>query len=91
MAVERWRMLATGRVQGVGYRLFVQEKARRFGLVGYVRNLADGRVEAEAEGERERLEALKAAMEQGPRRARVDAVFVEPLPAKRTESAFIVR
>ena len=54
----RARILVNGIVQGVGYRWFVEDEARRRGLTGYVRNLPDGRVEIVVEGERERIEDL---------------------------------
>lgn len=46
----RYRVIFSGRVQGVGFRATAQEKARRVALVGYVRNQADGTVEMEVEG-----------------------------------------
>jgi acylphosphatase len=71
------RFLVSGRVQGVGYRYFVLDAARREGLHGYVKNLPDGRVEAEAEGEAEALDRFERALRQGPSRARVEHVIVE--------------
>jgi acylphosphatase len=76
MRVAR-RFLVSGRVQGVGYRYFALDAARRDGLHGYVKNLPDGRVEAEAEGEVEALERFERALRQGPSRARVEHVIVE--------------
>ena len=76
MRVAR-RFLVSGRVQGVGYRYFAAAAARREGLHGYVKNLPDGRVEAEAEGEAEALERFERALWQGPSRARVEHVIVE--------------
>jgi acylphosphatase len=76
MRVAR-RFLVSGRVQGVGYRYFALDAARRDGLHGYVKNLPDGRVEAEAEGEVEALERFERALRQGPSRARVEQVIVE--------------
>jgi len=55
-----------GRVQGVGFRYFAHECARRLGLVGYVRNLRDGAVLAYAEGPRPLLEQFLREMERGP-------------------------
>jgi acylphosphatase len=55
-----------GRVQGVGFRYFAHEVARRLGLVGYVRNLQDGSVRAYAEGSRPALEEFLRQMERGP-------------------------
>jgi acylphosphatase len=60
-----------GRVQGVGFRYFVHETARRLGLVGYVTNLADGSVRAYAEGPRNALEEFLRWMERGPAGAHV--------------------
>lgn len=66
-----------GRVQGVGFRWFVQEHATRLGLTGYVRNLPDGSVEVVAEGERSALEEFLAfVLQVGPPGARVVEVSV---------------
>ena len=67
----------SGRVQGVGFRFFAQEMAQRDGLSGRVRNLPDGRVEVEAEGDEETLARFEAALWRGPSHARVDNVEVE--------------
>ena len=63
-----------GRVQGVGFRWFVRERARRLGLVGWVRNQRDGSVEVAARGDAEALRALEAALREGPDGARVTSV-----------------
>ncbi|MBI3406529.1 MAG: acylphosphatase [Acidobacteria bacterium] len=78
------RFLISGSVQGVGYRYFAQRAAQRLGVVGYVRNLIDGRVEAIAAGTAPQLAALRAELEHGPRFATVSDVAeetAEPLPA----------
>ena len=64
----------TGRVQGVGFRWFVRERARRLGLAGWVRNLPDGGVEVAASGDAGQLELLRGELRRGPRGAFVDAV-----------------
>ena len=66
-----------GRVQGVLFRSFAERHARRLGLVGYAKNLFDGRVEVVAEGERGALEELLGQLHQGPPGARVEGVEVE--------------
>lgn len=71
--------LISGLVQGVGYRFFTREAATREGLGGWVRNVADGRVEVEAEGDLEALERLERALHQGPPGGRVDSVIVTEL------------
>ncbi len=68
------RYLVRGRVQGVGFRWFVEREAHALGLSGWVRNNADGAVEVLAVGTNEQLAALKQKLQQGPRAARVDAV-----------------
>jgi acylphosphatase len=71
-SVVRW--LVSGRVQGVGFRWFVVQAARRCGVVGDVRNLNDGRVEVRAQGQPAELERLRAALQAGPPAARVARV-----------------
>ncbi|MGB3942943.1 MAG: acylphosphatase [Candidatus Manganitrophaceae bacterium] len=68
------RILVAGTVQGVGYRNFTQRCATDLQLEGYARNLEDGRVEIEVEGERAKVDLLIQALWQGPPRAKVAAV-----------------
>jgi acylphosphatase len=72
------RFVVSGRVQGVGFRYFVQHAASRDGLRGWVRNLPDGQVEAVAEGDAAALDRLEATLRRGPASARVARVFTEP-------------
>ena len=65
-----------GRVQGVGFRYFVEATAAREGVTGYVRNLPDGSVEVYAEGEAESVVRLERAVHSGPGGARVTTVHV---------------
>jgi acylphosphatase len=71
------RYVVTGRVQGVGFRWFVEREARSLGLGGWVRNRSDGRVEVLAAGTNQQLNALYDKLKQGPRASRVDNVDVE--------------
>ncbi len=64
----------TGVVQGVGFRWFVRERARRLGLTGWVRNLPDGSVEVAAAGDEQQVELLKQELARGPQGASVDAL-----------------
>ena len=68
-----------GQVQGVGFRWFVRERARRLGLAGWVRNQRDGSVEVAARGAADALRALEAALRDGPDRAHVTSVVALPL------------
>ena len=71
---ERWRFLVDGTVQGVGFRQACRRRVMELGLSGWVRNLDDGRVEVEAEGEQLPLNELRLWCEQGPSEARVRLV-----------------
>jgi len=68
------RFIVRGRVQGVGFRWFVEREARMLGIDGWVRNNPDGSVEVLAMGTRDQLSGLRSRLRQGPRAARVDGV-----------------
>lgn len=76
MQVAR-RLFISGRVQGVGFRFFAEERAMIEGVHGWVRNLPDGRVEVYLEGERQSVDRVEASMRRGPAGARVESVRVE--------------
>ncbi len=71
--------LVKGRVQGVGFRWFVQREAAEIGLRGWVRNTDDGHVEVLAAGSPEQMQELVLALHRGTRGSRVDKVEVHPL------------
>lgn len=73
------RILVTGRVQGVGYRAWVKREALLRGLRGFVRNRADGAVEAVFAGEESIVRAMIAACRQGPFAAKVRTLTEEPI------------
>jgi acylphosphatase len=74
------RYLVAGRVQGVGFRYFVERVAAELGVTGYTRNLADGRVEVYAVGTAPRLSELSGLLWRGPRMAGVRAVEEHEAP-----------
>ena len=81
------RFLVRGRVQGVGFRWYVEREARTLGINGWVRNTHDGCVEVLAMGSPQQLNTLLARLQAGPRAARVDAVdeaAAEPVPGLNT-------
>jgi acylphosphatase len=67
-------VIVRGRVQGVGFRFWTHERARAVGAAGWVRNRADGAVEAVFEGAPDVVEAMLAFCRAGPRHARVEGV-----------------
>jgi acylphosphatase len=71
--------LIQGRVQGVGFRWFVQREATELELRGWVRNTDDGEVEVVAAGAPADVEELRASLKRGPRGSRVDRVIEHAL------------
>jgi acylphosphatase len=71
------RVRVTGLVQGVFFRAWTRDQARELGVAGWVRNCADGSVEAHVEGEAGAVEELVNLLRDGPPGARVDHVEVE--------------
>ncbi|RBP28597.1 acylphosphatase [Marinobacter pelagius] len=91
MDKKRWKMLISGKVQGVYYRASTEKEANRLGLSGYARNLPDGRVEVIAEGSPEELQQLHQWCQEGPPAAKVTDIEVEEQRANGEFSNFGVR
>ncbi len=70
-------LYVSGRVQGVGFRFFVLNRAQRYGITGWVKNLHDGRVEIEAEGRVPNLHIFLKDMKSGPSMSHVSNVLEE--------------
>ncbi|HKI43706.1 MAG TPA: acylphosphatase [Balneolales bacterium] len=85
---KRAHILLSGRVQGVGFRYFVQRTARGMSLHGWVRNLPDGRVEAVFEGDAEHVRKAIKACEIGPGTARVENINVDWEEPKESPDGF---
>jgi acylphosphatase len=88
---RRVAALVSGLVQGVFFRVATQQQARRLGLTGWVRNLPDGRVEAQFQGAPDAVEAMLAWCARGPRGARVDEVEASDVDPAENETGFLVR
>ncbi|MEO8561461.1 MAG: acylphosphatase [bacterium] len=73
--MTRIHVRISGRVQGVGFRWFVREEARRLGLSGWVTNLPSGEVEVRASGEDRAVDRLRRALEVGPTGAEVEQLL----------------
>lgn len=74
------RLIISGQVQGVGFRAWMIREARALGVRGWVRNRADGTVEARLEGEPGPVSTLRELCRQGPVWAAVEKVASEPAP-----------
>ena len=78
--IKRVFIIIQGRVQGVGFRFFVQRVALNYGIYGYVKNLSSGDVEIDAEGEDYKLELFINECKKGPAHANVKQYHISYLP-----------
>lgn len=86
--MKQVHLLISGFVQGVGYREFVKRQARKLGLIGWVRNLSDNRVEVVAQGQEDSLKKLIKICEKGPFLSEVKNISIEWQEAKEIFSDF---
>ena len=91
MGIKQKHCLISGRVQGVSYRYSAQQQAHKLGVTGWVRNLADGRVELLIQGETQQLEDMLNWANQGPRFAEVNSIEVTEQSADLTFIDFEIR
>jgi len=85
------RYRVRGRVQGVGFRFFTLDSARRENINGWVQNLPDGTVEVLAEGEPASLDRFEQRLREGPRGARVDHLDIDEEVTSGHEAGFEIR
>ena len=91
MAETTKHYLISGRVQGVGFRVFVQRNAQELQLRGWVRNLLDGRVEALVQGTETSVLDLESRIKSGPAHSRVETVQVQVVAELDRQDLFAVR
>lgn len=89
--MRRVKILVSGRVQGVYFRVFTQNKAKHFAIKGSVRNLPDGRVEIIAEAEHVMMEKFIKWCHKGPVTARVDQVEIADLQSDEVFTSFDIK
>ena len=76
------KIILKGKVQGVGFRQFVREKAQHFAIHGYIANLENGDIEIVAEGKEDEISAFIEMIRPGPPRAEVTELVTEPIEHK---------
>jgi acylphosphatase len=87
----RTRILIEGRVQGMNFRYNTQQQATKLGLVGFVRNLSDGRIEIEVQGDEDKVEQMLAWCQQEPHGKYIKSIlFRRDEPVERY-TEFVVR
>jgi acylphosphatase len=91
MPVKSMYLIISGRVQGVGFRYFVRQKALEMQISGWVKNTSDGKLEIEAEGENQNLDAFIEWMRIGPSRAIIRSFSNSEITPIRNFTNFIIR
>jgi acylphosphatase len=89
--MERRHLLISGDVQGVFFRSSTEDVARDADVTGWVRNLPDGRVEAEVQGATDAIDRVVEHCRTGPTQARVDDIEETEIPLVEDEQGFEVR
>ena len=88
--MQRLNITVHGRVQGVGFRAFVLDKAKSLGLAGFVKNMSDGTVFIDVQGDEETLKKFLEYVNQGPSLSRVDRVDIVKVNQMLNSKDFIV-
>ena len=90
MAVQAKQIIVHGRVQGVGFRYFVQHVGNRLGLTGNVRNCPDSTVEIVVEGDARKISDFIKQVEKGPSLSRVQHLDIIDIPVQDTYGSFSI-
>jgi acylphosphatase len=89
--MKRVRILVEGRLQGINFRYHTQQQAQKLGLAGFVRNLSDGRIEIDAQGDDESVEKLLTWCQEGSQSAYLKSIFFRYDEPSEHASDFVVR
>ena len=87
----RYSILVDGRVQGVGFRFFTQMTAVSLKLTGWCKNLHDGKVQIEIQGEKDTLYEFISALKKGNNFSRVDEILVDEIPVIKSERKYSIK
>jgi acylphosphatase len=89
--VKTFKILLSGRVQGVGFRFFVEPRAKKYNIAGYVRNTFNNKVEVVCQGEKENLELFIKEIKKGPTFSIVRNVDIEEIKNPQNYSVFEIK
>jgi len=89
--IKTYRLTVSGRVQGVGYRYFVEDSALLLGIKGFVRNTHGNKVEIVCQGDEKTLEQFFTSVKKGPPFARVDAIIEDKISSAENYSSFEIK
>ena len=89
--MKQARILIEGRLQRMNFRLQTQQQAQKLGLVGFVRNLSDGRIEIEVQGEEDKIDEMLAWCQQEPHSSQIKSIFYRFDEPTKHYSDFMVR
>ncbi|MBE7551962.1 MAG: acylphosphatase [Anaerolineales bacterium] len=89
--MKRVRILIEGKLQGANFRYHTQQEAQKLGLAGFVRNLSDGRIEIDAQGDDESVEKMLAWCQEGPQSAQLKSILFRYDEPSEHGTDFIVR
>jgi acylphosphatase len=89
--IKTYRFIVSGRVQGVGFRYFVEEKAKKFGIMGYVKNTPDNKVEILCQAGELRLDLFFDEIKKGPTFSNVSDIIKETVETGEILDSFTIR
>ncbi|HXV42357.1 MAG TPA: acylphosphatase [Anaerolineae bacterium] len=89
--MKRVRILIEGRLQGANFRYYTQQHAQKLGLAGFVRNLSDGRIEIDAQGDDKNVDEMLAWCQEGPQSGQIKSILFRYDEPNENASDFIVR
>ena len=89
--VKTFKIILSGRVQGVGFRYFAESRAEKYNIAGYVRNTFNNKVEIVCQGEEENLELFIREVKRGPAFSAVTDVDIKEIENSRSYSTFEIK
>lgn len=89
--LKRYKAVLTGNVQGVGLRVFAKEQATNLGVTGWIKNMPDGTVNLEMQGNQEAIDKLTAVIKKGNFIIKVETMDIEEIATVDKDEAFVIK